>query len=455
MKQILLFAILALSINAFAQSKRPVPVMQQPSTHSSESIQGSIEDGGLKTPDICSIINSARTANHQPLTPRELIMILDSIYTWQWDTLSTGWKIGIKYIDMAYDAKHNLTGYRGLSWNGSGWENSFKITFTYDASNNQTSYLSQRWDSTAWVNSWLYSYTFDARNNRLSSLSQVWDGSAWVNSSITTNTYDASDNRTHYLRQRWTNGAWVNSYQSTYTFNVSNKLTSTLGQSWNGSDWVNSTQGTYIYDANNNLTNLFVQNWYDTAWVNSYRSTYTYNANNDPVSILAQNWYDTVWVNSYLIGYTYDANNNQTSESQQVWNDVAWVNYYQYNYTYDANNFIQSESYKYWNNVGTKVEFGDSTYYYFHTIIGINDLVAQEGAIHVYPNPCSGKFTISSNSRISSVEIYNLTGELICADDKFNLQNSKKIDLSGFAKGIYIIKLSDGLNSYKRKIVVQ
>ena len=50
----------------------------------------------------------------------------------------------------------------------------------------------------------------------------------------------------------------------------------------------------------------------------------------------------------------------------------------------------------------------------------------QEGNITVYPNPSSGKFTISSNNIISSIEIYNLLGEQIYSDFTNNRQTSKE-----------------------------
>jgi hypothetical protein len=228
-----------------------------------------------------------------------------------------------------------------------------------------------------------------------------------------------------------------------------------LYQTWVGSAWENSYQYIYTYDANNNRTSLLYQTWVGSAWENSYQYIYTYDASNNLTSELDQNWNGSAWMNSQQCIYTYDAKNNLTNYLVQTWNGSAWINNTQYTYTYDANNFAISRSYKYWNSAGTIVDYGDSTYYYFHTVLGINDLIVPVESITVYPNPSSGKFTISSNSTISALEIYNLLGELIYSDFKLNQQKSKEIDLSGSAKGIYFIKTYSGTKIYTRKIVVQ
>ena len=75
--------------------------------------------------------------------------------------------------------------------------------------------------------------------------------------------------------------------------------------------------------------------------------------------------------------------------------------------------------------------------------------------ITVYPNPSSGKFTISSKSAISSVEVYNLLGELVYSDCKFSGQKSIELDLSNRSKGVYVIRIFIGKEIYNTKLVIQ
>ena len=71
----------------------------------------------------------------------------------------------------------------------------------------------------------------------------------------------------------------------------------------------------------------------------------------------------------------------------------------------------------------------------------------------VYPNPSSGIFTIAYQAE-TQIKIYNIVGEIIyqsVAKDQFTT-----IDLTGQAKGIYIIKTTDrNQNIIYKKIVVQ
>jgi hypothetical protein len=217
--------------------------------------------------------------------------------------------------------------------------------------------------------------------------------------------------------------------------------------------WTDYSQYIYTYDANNNLTSEIDQQFFGTDWENSSKYTYSYDANFNLILEIDQNWNGSEWENSYQYVYTYDAYNNQTSESDQMWNGSTWQNSWQYNSTYDANGIQISDTYLEWDATGAKLASGDSSYYYFHTVeTGIPGLNASNTA--VYPNPAKGKITISSNSPISAIEIYNLSGKRIFADYKIR-QQSKEIDLTGYAKGMYFVKIYNGTTFYNRKVVIQ
>ncbi len=83
----------------------------------------------------------------------------------------------------------------------------------------------------------------------------------------------------------------------------------------------------------------------------------------------------------------------------------------------------------------------------------INDLILQEDIIKIYPNPTSGKLTINSNSKITSIEINNLLGEKVFQS---NINNQKsEIDLLSQPKGIYFIKFCIGEIVHTEKIILQ
>jgi len=74
--------------------------------------------------------------------------------------------------------------------------------------------------------------------------------------------------------------------------------------------------------------------------------------------------------------------------------------------------------------------------------------------LNVYPNPSNGKFTIENASvENGKMEIFDLFGQLIYSTDDFNKR--KEMDISNFAKGVYLVKINDGKTSYTEKIVVE
>ncbi len=79
-----------------------------------------------------------------------------------------------------------------------------------------------------------------------------------------------------------------------------------------------------------------------------------------------------------------------------------------------------------------------------------------QGDISVYPNPSTGKFRIEFTSlplsKNYTVEIYNLLGERIYAD---NLSTSTEISLQNSPKGIYfIVVYGEGRSVYSKKILL-
>ena len=73
--------------------------------------------------------------------------------------------------------------------------------------------------------------------------------------------------------------------------------------------------------------------------------------------------------------------------------------------------------------------------------------IAFDDATNVYPNPVSKRISITSESKILNLKIFNLTGR------KFYSGNSEKtnmeIDVSGWPAGIYIMKV----NNTERKFI--
>jgi hypothetical protein len=206
------------------------------------------------------------------------------------------------------------------------------------------------------------------------------------------------------------------------------------------------------------MINQVNQNWNNNAWLNQSRDTLSYDANNNMISYLIQTWNTNAWHNSGLNTYTFDANNNKISFLSQQWNGNSWVRYSQNLWDYDLNNFLTGNSFK---NFYTDVLIapGDSTHYYFHTVVGINNLAAKDDDIMVYPNPATSEFVVQSGKfKVERIEIYNVVGERVfqralTPGPSPSGEGSVSVDVSSLGEGIYFVKVFDGERSVVKRFV--
>lgn len=78
--------------------------------------------------------------------------------------------------------------------------------------------------------------------------------------------------------------------------------------------------------------------------------------------------------------------------------------------------------------------------------------IGEESDITIYPNPSSGKFSMSGfpiNLKLN-VQIFNSSGQLVLKQIQ-----SSEIDLSAYPKGIYFVLINDGEKVISKKLVVE
>lgn len=100
----------------------------------------------------------------------------------------------------------------------------------------------------------------------------------------------------------------------------------------------------------------------------------------------------------------------------------------------------------------TNVNCGDSTINTSILLMNVQaDNINLENNISIYPNPSKGNIIIESNKEILSdfsIEITNITGQRIYFKIFSSKHTIEQIDLTGFSKGIYTVKLIS-MNSTK------
>lgn len=77
--------------------------------------------------------------------------------------------------------------------------------------------------------------------------------------------------------------------------------------------------------------------------------------------------------------------------------------------------------------------------------------------ITIYPNPNNGTFYFSlkeANSKVKA-EIYTLSGQKVYEASNFEMQPQNEVNFTPQSKGIYVIKITDGENTYSEKIMIK
>ena len=88
---------------------------------------------------------------------------------------------------------------------------------------------------------------------------------------------------------------------------------------------------------------------------------------------------------------------------------------------------------------------------------GISSSLEGNRIFNAYPNPSSGEFYIDVKSIESKgiIEIMNMTGEIILRKNLNTGIQTVGVDISGFAKGIYILRLYTGSIASSQRLVVE
>lgn len=122
--------------------------------------------------------------------------------------------------------------------------------------------------------------------------------------------------------------------------------------------------------------------------------------------------------------------------------DVVWLDCMYYN---DTTYYIDNTGYIY--NGGYFIEYSPG---HCTINVGIDELSDTQGII-VYPNPCSDRFTIDNLIQNSILSVYDMQGQLLFKEITGGQKTD--IDISGFVKGVYFLRLIDEKTNRVIKII--
>ncbi len=134
----------------------------------------------------------------------------------------------------------------------------------------------------------------------------------------------------------------------------------------------------------------------------------------------------------------------------------------EYNQNYDHAVTKNTITYNYYCNGQLKSEVRErETPYYrvdYRYVGGVDcPLEAEHGAMILFPNPTSGKFTIQANLLAqpeTTIQVFTLLGQEIFSEKINQTSYQYQIDLSNFEKGNYIIMVSNSGERLSEKLVV-
>jgi hypothetical protein len=89
-------------------------------------------------------------------------------------------------------------------------------------------------------------------------------------------------------------------------------------------------------------------------------------------------------------------------------------------------------------------------------LAGIANLTESNDMINVYPNPTSGKFTVSVDNagKDAVVKVGDILGNVISARVIDNLNGTYSVDMSAVADGVYFVQVKNGDYFATKRITV-
>ena len=163
-------------------------------------------------------------------------------------------------------------------------------------------------------------------------------------------------------------------------------------------------------------------------------------------SILAQYWDGSSWITSDL------PNSSQTVTSDFELKEFDFSNIsmanenenFKVRFSFSGTNMTSEE--------GKSVVFNNIAISAIDkNVLSIENRTTENNLVSIYPNPAKNRIYISSNTIIDEILVYNIFGKIVHKSSKSD--NSITLDISDYAKGIYVVKVFTDGNSQTKKIV--
>ncbi|HOY04479.1 MAG TPA: T9SS type A sorting domain-containing protein [Saprospiraceae bacterium] len=352
--------------------------------------------------------------------------LLDSIYTYNWDTTQADWAFQSKIL-YSYNAAGNEIETRNAVWNftTNAWVNTGKTTQNgFDAYGNPHETIFFQWAAAnnEWKPKGRFIHTFSDNGKLLGGINYNWSLSTndWVQYFRDTTLFDGNWNQTEFIAYSWqtASNSWQESTRATYLHDENGHETEQINYSWTGNNWQPTYKTVKIYDTDVNVTEFINYSWdmMSSQWHQDNKATYTYDANGNQTENMQYSWSTSanafVFFSKNII--TYNGQNKPIEGTTFYWNadTQEWIAQYQTQSTYDENNnILENIFYNPGPNNDLIIARKQHFYWSLHTITGIDDL----NVLHcsIYPNPAKSALQVQGLNRPTHASIYSVQGTLL------------------------------------------
>ena len=83
--------------------------------------------------------------------------------------------------------------------------------------------------------------------------------------------------------------------------------------------------------------------------------------------------------------------------------------------------------------------------------IGENEMAGT--TLRIYPNPASDMLVIKSSGEIGNVAVFSISGAEVCNEQVSG--NEFRLDVSGYASGVYVVKVATTTGIEVRRFIVK
>jgi antitoxin component YwqK of YwqJK toxin-antitoxin module len=262
--------------------------------------------------------------------------------------------------------------------------------------------------------------------------------------------YDDSGNLNEKIWYRWDTGKlqWNLLGRETWEYDLSDSDTLILHtlQNWSYAEnsW-GSPRYQRIDKKYDTQGNLLLTAWSDLegrTWRVNEKEERTYDPDGKLSQILLMDITGTDnWVERLRTTLTYDDSERLVYEERQGYMEltIGLRQKLKLGRYFDADGDVWQEVWYFWDYDSKTYQFGFKDYYFYRSLTGTQPIL-NIPEITVYPNPTSGRITITGIDEPLTLRLFNLQGQLL----KTQYQVKETADLTGMPAGFYVLDLESG-----------